>query len=89
MLITKLTPQLQIQQPIIQAGMGNEAGVGLVATLAKTSSLDTVGSIRGGSKHLQEQAVSRGNSEADWPLSAFRWLSGLDNVIRPLKITFR
>ena len=55
MLSTELTRRLQIDHPIIQAGMGAEAGAELAAAVSNAGALGTIGSVGASPSHLREQ----------------------------------
>src|SRR5262245_48044994 len=54
MITTALTRRLGIEHPLIQAGMGVEAGATLAAAVSNAGALGTIGSIGGAPGHLAE-----------------------------------
>jgi nitronate monooxygenase len=55
MIETALTRKLGIAHPLIQAGMGSEAGARLAAAVSNAGGLGTIGSIGGTPDHLAQQ----------------------------------
>src|ERR1700675_1448169 len=55
MLDTEFTRRFGIDHPLVQAGMGHEAGARLASAVSNAGALGTIGSIGGTADHLAEQ----------------------------------
>jgi nitronate monooxygenase len=74
MLTTALTRRLGIRHPLIQAGMGNEAGGRLAAAVSNAGALGTIGSIGGGPDQLaSEIAACRAATSAPFAVNVVTW----------------
>jgi nitronate monooxygenase len=74
MIATALTRHLGIQHPLIQAGMGSEAGARLAAAVSKAGGLGTIGSIGGTPDHLVEEIrACRAATDRPFAVNVVTW----------------
>jgi len=74
MLSTALTRRLGIRHPLIQAGMGHEAGGALAAAVSNAGALGTIGSIGAGPDALAaEIATCRAATAAPFAVNVVTW----------------
>src|SRR5215213_3761568 len=74
MLVTELTRVLQIDHPIIQAGIGTGAGWRLASAVADAGALGTVGTItRTADAALEEIAAVRAATDAPFAVNVACW----------------
>ena len=74
MLNTALTRRLGIRHPIVQAGMGNEAGGALAAAVSNAGALGTIGSIGAGPDRLAAEITAcRAATRAPFAVNVVTW----------------
>lgn len=85
MLTTELTRLLGIQHPIIQAGMGGEAGPQLAAAVSNAGALGSMGTIGLSPRAVRENiAACRDLTQLPWALNVitFDWAPFAEDIVR-------